>query len=352
MSSQAGQSKLRAYVARNDATQAEAVLTAAEIAAQQPKDPLILRLLLGIAAWIASLLLIGFIFSIFTSEGFGTLVTGIAILTGGIVMHYRIANPGPFIQQVTLAVVMSGHLMTLFGAIMTLDPEDPLIIGAVIQTALSGLSIRVFPRATYQTATLLLTIVLWTIVSLERQQPAIYHCLLLIQIVAFCAIVLWQSRRNSFAYTLAVALGASIFFLDWMQSSLWQQSLNAPLWPATLTLSMLTAAIGLRFIPPERHTHPLTLILLVTLCLLAFISTPGLLFAVAMLALGHGQRDAIFTLLGLAALPTFLILFYYSLQVSLLEKSGILLASGLFCLFVAWLASRRIAPGAKVEVSS
>lgn len=341
---------LRHLIASNDAEDAETLLSAAEATALEPKDPLILSLLLGIAAWISSLFLVGFLVVVvisdwwFTPEEYGALIIGVTVLGGGILLRYCLPQSGVFIPQILLAVVMCGHLVTLVGAIMVLEPNDPLLTAAVIQTILSGLAVRIVPRPTYQVVTLLATVALWTLFSLEEQLPGVYHCLLLIQIVAFATIVVWQSRRNSFAYTLALSLGASIFFLDWMQSHLWQEPLQAPLWPANLMLALLIVAIAFRCIPPQRHLHPFTLSLIAALLIAAFISTPGLLFAVAMLALGYSQRDAIFTTLGLAALPTFFVLFYYSLQVNLLEKSAILLASGLCCLLIAWLAHRRVAP--------
>ncbi|MCG8593388.1 MAG: DUF4401 domain-containing protein [Kiloniellales bacterium] len=58
------------------------------------------------------------------------------------------------------------------------------------------------------------------------------------------------------------------------------------------------------------------------------VTTPGLAFAIAVLVLGFWRGERILTLLGLLFLPLFLIVFYYALEITLLDKSLMLMAGG------------------------
>ena len=58
------------------------------------------------------------------------------------------------------------------------------------------------------------------------------------------------------------------------------------------------------------------------------VTTPGLAFAVAVLVLGFWRGERILTALGLLFLPLFLIVFYYELEITLLDKSLMLMAGG------------------------
>lgn len=58
------------------------------------------------------------------------------------------------------------------------------------------------------------------------------------------------------------------------------------------------------------------------------VTTPGLAFAIGVLVIGFWRGERLLTALGLLFLPVFLIVFYYDLDITLLEKSFMLLAGG------------------------
>ncbi len=74
-------------------------------------------------------------------------------------------------------------------------------------------------------------------------------------------------------------------------------------------------------------TEPLLLASIVTV-LLGIISIPGVLLSIALLILGYAQHEKPLTILGILLMPAFLFLYYYHLDVSLLQKSFILVGSG------------------------
>jgi uncharacterized membrane protein len=65
---------------------------------------------------------------------------------------------------------------------------------------------------------------------------------------------------------------------------------------------------------------------------LVTLSTPGIIAAVALFVLGFDRRNRVLIALGIAFLVKFLALYYYSLDMTLLEKSIVLAASGLVLL--------------------
>jgi uncharacterized membrane protein len=69
---------------------------------------------------------------------------------------------------------------------------------------------------------------------------------------------------------------------------------------------------------------------------LAAVTTPGVLAAIGLLVLGHARRDALLLAMGTAFFPIFIVVFYYEMEVSLLAKSYILMASGAVLLAARW----------------
>ncbi len=87
-----------------------------------------------------------------------------------------------------------------------------------------------------------------------------------------------------------------------------------------------------------------TVVLLVCgLAGLAWLQATGVLLTVLFLGLGHGRGERVCTVLGLLFLPWFLFVYYYSLHISLLAKSGILTGSGLV-LLVVFAGLKRLSP--------
>ena len=75
----------------------------------------------------------------------------------------------------------------------------------------------------------------------------------------------------------------------------------------------------------------------------------GVQFAIALMALGHMRHDKVLWVVGLIYLPVYLFLFYFSLDVTLLTKSYMLLGSGIFILTARFVLTRFFNPSLEVE---
>jgi hypothetical protein len=319
---------------------AEAALLKAWTEAGEERDPLILKILTGLSAWVASLFLLGFVIAGLGVEETAILILGVMLAGLAIAAHNLNRNAGIFMQQSTLSCMMCAHIMILGGVVAHYDHSQTLLTLAITQTLLCVIPSFAYRRGVYQAATLLLTAALWTSYAVEINAPWLFRLILAIQVIALGVQVVWRTRRDSLTYALALAIGVTILFLDWVHSVGYHGVFDEALWPTNLIIAALMAAVGTQFVAPEHRTQPKVLVLFALLILLAFLSSPGLLYAVALLVLGYGLRDRIFGGLGLIGLPLFLIYFYYSLDVSLLHKSGILFASGIIGLLTAYLAKR------------
>lgn len=100
---------------------------------------------------------------------------------------------------------------------------------------------------------------------------------------------------------------------------------------AILTLSLIGliawAAGGV-----GRLAAPPLILAIVGVAALGFIGAPGLIFALMLLLLGHALHDVPLRVVGILALPAFLVLWYYGRDMTFLMKSTALVGSGLVLL--------------------
>ena len=328
---------------------AEQALRNAREAALEERDPILLKALTGISAWIASLFLLGFVGVGLQPEEDVLIFLGLLTSGFAITIHLKVKGAGIFIQQSTLACMMCGHALLLIGVLAQFDFREPVLPLAITQTALCAIPIWAFRKAAYRVISLLFAAWFWAYYSIDMDSPWLFRIVLAIEVAAFAVLVIRRAKVSSFNYALAIAIGGTLFFLDWIQSNIWHGTFDEALWPSNLILAALFFYVGFNFLRREHAMRPKILLLYGVLVALAFLSSPGLLFAIALLLLGYGLRDHIFLGLGLLYLPLFFIYFYYSLQVSLLAKSGILITSGGLCLFVAWLAQSSAVAGSDSE---
>jgi len=328
-------SKLRDYIDHTQTDAVEALLREATSTESAPKDPIALRILVGIGSWFSSLFLLGFLAIGFQPSEGGAVALGAFIIGFMLILHYRAENKAVFVDQGILACITAGHLLILVGAAELFGRHSSPLHYALIQSLLCLIGVLAYKQSLYRISSLLLTVVLWIHTALELEIPLLYHLLLSIQVIAFALLALWRTRSSSYLTALALSLLCSIFYLDWIQSSHWQAPLQSALWVANLWFIALLAATIWRIHPNAWH-HPLRCLLaLGVLSVLAWGSTPGILLGLCLILYGRGVHNRILEALGISGLFAGVAFYYYSLQTSLLLKSGNMFLSGLVCLGLA-----------------
>lgn len=311
---------------------------APELPARPLGTPWYVRVMAGFGAWLGGLFLLGSLMTIFSvaanSPG-GMMVLGLGVLATAFFI-YRAAGDSEAVQQLALACSMAGQFSLGFGA------EDFFHLGTV---RLAG-----FLFLLQAVLVFLMTGALHRFLSAWFAALAGYYVLFQMQALALGAAVLavsvtwlwlneaaWTAARRAalwrpVGYALALALlfweapfSVLSWTLDWGHESV---KLGVPHWcgPLAYVLCLVaTAGVLARRLAPQK-----TAVWIVAALLISAVAwlAPGLLAALLVLILGQaaGKR----ALIGLALLAAiwYLGAYYYQIQITLLQKSGVMLATG------------------------
>ncbi|GLQ16668.1 DUF4401 domain-containing protein [Maritalea porphyrae] len=175
-------------------------------------------------------------------------------------------------------------------------------------------------------------------------------------IVIAAILVLWQRRR----YLSSVYLYAVVLFLAYkllpadnqiFRFFIPKKEVDLPFnWGLALILFAASLAIYAFLIGGWQKLKSLEhVIVICCIVILAVLGMHGVLFAIALMALGHMRHDKVLWVVGLIYLPVYLFLFYFSLDVILLTKSYMLLGSGIFILAARFVLTRFFNPSLEVE---
>lgn len=170
-----------------------------------------------------------------------------------------------------------------------------------------------------------------------------FYCLL---ISGTFWLFIWQNRTvnwSPLAYASVITLLLMGAYLATVDNALnfdgfYRHSINPPidipLWVFHMVTGIALVGVCAALVKKnqaELFTSPIVLACLTILCL-AFIANAGILLAIACLLLGYANHDRILMVLGILGLGLFLLLFYYNLPVSFVQRSQILAVSGLILL--------------------
>ncbi|MEZ4684216.1 MAG: DUF4401 domain-containing protein [Caldilineaceae bacterium] len=307
--------------------------------------PWFVKALVGIAAWVAAILL-GVFFSLLNLIDTGEEM----VMLGGVILVVAVglkwwARSAIFWGQLSFALVLAGEGLILVG-IGTISQETTTVAWALL--ALEALLFLIYPDALHRILSLLAMVGALLVLFYEWHQPQLLHLLIVGAGLGTVAVgqaefALLSSRFARFVsplrYGLAVTLaGLCIFALgDWYGTTAW--------WISTAGLALVLLYLVSRILRDLEQPllGPLTLWAvgaIALLCIPAY-QTPGLFAALILLMVARWRATDL--LLGLATI--FLLFFvgayYYNLNITLLNKSYILMGSGL-ALLVAWWGLRRV----------
>jgi hypothetical protein len=101
-----------------------------------------------------------------------------------------------------------------------------------------------------------------------------------------------------------------------------------PLWGSLALAAAVVALIAWAAGGAQKlRSEPLALASLGAVALGA-LSAPGILLSIGLMTLGYARRDRLLAAAGIALTPVFIVMFYYSLNLTFLWKSAVLIASG------------------------
>jgi uncharacterized membrane protein len=308
--------------------------------------PWYVRVMTGFGAWLGGLFLLGWLMALFSlvlRSSDGMLILGVSVLIAAFFL-YRVARDSEAVQQLALACSMAGQFSLAFGAQEAFHWDTITLAGflCMLQTFLA----------------LVMAGVLHRFLSAWFAAMAGYYFLFQVQAVAFGGALLavavtwlwlneamWTAARRApllrpVGYALALAL---LFWeapfslrwaLDWHYDAL---RLGVPYWLAPLAYSLCVAAaagiLARRYAPAKAVAWVLAAVLV---CAAGWLA-PGLLAALLVLILGQATGRRVLVGLALLAAVWYLGTYYYQMQITLLQKSGVMVATGVLLIGLRFL---------------
>uniref|UniRef100_UPI00194032D6 GDYXXLXY domain-containing protein n=1 Tax=Bordetella pseudohinzii TaxID=1331258 RepID=UPI00194032D6 len=341
--------------------------------------------LLGLSAWLATILLLVFLFfsGMVTSDQ-GAVVFGLILCAAGVAVLRAAA--GPFWRQCAIAMAFAGQLLVVFSfvgndsiasaclfivllaaAVYALAPDALLrfLSGGLIAFGMTGLVWQALQPDMGRNDVL----EMWLALDMLRATFLWLPVAVLgawLAALAFCADRRLARARPHFLEPLAWAFVVAVQGMVWMAGGVGVDQLPS-LWklhrlPAFLNIAgaLLPAAAALWLLWPRRRVLTRALVVITPLALLVlalfWLPSPGIAFALTWLLLGFGLNKPRLTGFGVLSLLAYLLLYYYQLDVPLLQKAAWLAGAAvlLFLLRVlVWLLPRlmRTDDGARPALS-
>ncbi len=328
--------------------------------------PWYVQALLGLSAWLASLLLLLFlgVSGLIVSET-GALVGGLVLCAIGVATAR--AADGPFWRQCATALAFSGQILVMAG----LSDANAPASAAVFVLALAIVIYLFAPDAILRflsALTMVVALYLLTAFAVERgdayqslieavlrwvmfdQMRAVYLWLpasLLtawVAALAFLGNPLLSTRRHdalmplgwAFALAAQVSVVLAVGVPVWRLPALWR--MHPPSAMYLILAALLPVVVALALLRPRRAVlgrglrYGVPLALAVLACF--WLSWPGVAYALTWLLLGFGLRRTRLYRLGQVAVLLSLVFFYYRLDTPLLEKAALLAGTGVLLLLM------------------
>jgi MFS family permease len=305
------------------------------------KDPMYIRILIGVGAWFAAAFLLPFfIISDIVNSEEGAIICGVLLLAiSCVIVQLR---KGTFLEQLALALAFAGNILTVVGAAEAFSWEG-ITSALLMHATVCAVIYPLYPSTTYRFLAPIVLAIMATLWIIEQEAFFLIHAVIAAEMLLAGFLLLWQkcpSRLMPLAYASATTLLATLLFMNLTQVHLWRTNFSEPLWPSSLLLSgglLYLLYLLLHLAGSKRFTEPWMMLALVVTVLLGIFTTPGILVAIALLVTGYAFGDRILTGLAYLFLPCFLIVFYYALHIDLAYKSYVVAGSGLLLLAVRWI---------------
>ena len=311
---------------------------------QTPDIPIYLKILSGIGAFIASVCFIAFLVLIEVinfNNAVGALTTSIIFIVAAIGLYTATSDDSTtgknFFLQVSFALMGTGKFLFIFATLESFG-EDLLAIAlsSCLITALTYPFYRLHVERFMSCCGVLYVILLNILWGDKLGLPTdiAFNLFILGQLVA-AGWLLFHPRVPAFfqplSQALIVGLAGSVLFLsshtefNYLDNPLViSPSISNILFALALILLIIWAAGG-----KEHMKREPVIVGVIGAILLAVLSAPGILLSLGLMIFGYARHDRLFTLFGFVLLPVFLWLYYYNLDISLLQKSIILVTSGI-----------------------
>jgi hypothetical protein len=333
--------------------------------ADDPSPPWFARVIAGFGAWVATAFLIGFlVITKIVDEEWSAIIVGAILVVAAVFVRRNAGAEEEFKRQLAFAASLAGQVLVIVGVVG--ETESGALAG-LVALAMSGALVPLVPDQAHRFMSGLIGSIAafaamadlhlaWTLGPVGPLGTVVIRGsdLAALAIVA-AATYVWRiairerPRETAemlepvgygmIAGTFAVLLFSSIFAIaDDLVRGTGSTRVNAwhlgPL--TTIGITAALVALELAIFSEQRVTPRVEAVVVAVaatvLLGLLTLSTPGIMAAITVLTLGFDRRNRILIGLAIVFLIKFASFYYYSLRMTLLEKSIVLVASGLLLL--------------------
>lgn len=311
-------------------------------------QPLYVRTMIGFGAWLASLLLIGFVAALGFSSETGIIVMGFAFMAGSVYVRRSMEND--FVIQCTLAFSLAGQALFVFGvaSFSDFDGVEP-ILGLMI--VLNVILFVVFTDRIHRALSVMLCLgsvgVLFYIWKWNDVIPVLGPGLAAALVfVAHRQAQFIEAGLGSFYRPLLSGLVLSAFGCFLLSTVYVLPELGSSFefyprpWISTLLLAALLIHVVVKHWKRMAGTTGGPVVIVGAVFLVAVVAAswlaPGILLALIVVIVGTGTGNRSLMIGGLLFFAVFLGAYFYGIQITMLQKSLTLIASGTVLLLGRW----------------
>lgn len=330
------------------------------------KTPWYIRLLIGGGAWFGTWFLLAFLFALL-GIAFGGDIALPAIAVGGPLVALAVAlqrmRSGDFIRQLALVVSLTGQGLFISGLASAAHSDE---LAAVAALVISAVLLAIYPERVHRFFSTLIAIGALATLIHDARAAFPYGLEVLALALVAIAVLLWRALPTDYraqhadfvdpavagaiVSLLVLSLVATIAAMwSWMRTDWLMMG-------ALTTVGVTIALLGLvHHLFAEHRVLPLRpapIAASAVVLLLAAVTwtTPAILLTILVVILGFDRRNRVIVGLAIAFFLAFCAIYYYSLELTLLQKSGVLVGSGTLCL-VSWAALRTLVPSEDVRTA-
>jgi hypothetical protein len=315
----------------------------------QHELPLYMRALIGLGAIIAAFCFTGFLAAaglIDVKQAGGLIIWGVLFIAGAILLW--VASKGQdhtvahsFFLQTSFCLMGAGKALFALGIATLFEPESEwgFTLGALLVTAATYHVYRLSIDRFLSVLAILVTLFsnLLSLRSAGEFQAIWLNAFFIAQLVA-AALLMTHGRISRDYIPIAYALIASIciivlYFATQSMIGYWasRYEFSPVIMDISLTVALI-ALIGWASGGFERLKSEALVVACLGAIGLGVVSAPGVLLSIGLMIFGYARHDRLLLVGGGLLLPVFLTFYYYNLDLTLMEKSGVLIGSGLLLL--------------------
>jgi len=316
------------------------------------KIPIYLQGLVGLGGIFFSLFFIGFLFAIGLIEQEKSLLFwGLIFIGAAIFIHQSVQTQDEnnlifnFLLQTSFSFMAAGKIAFVIGCLILFEKSvvdiQWLVTGAILFVTI--LIYPIYPVAfdrTLSSLSSLMAISVSILISYDNDvawQNIWLEAFFLLQIIMVAILCTHKKVTKTleplnYAAIIAIYTQVILWTVIPKEARLLQYfTIDFNIIKMILTFALILLIVWVAGNANKLRQEPFIIALLGAIAL-GIVSSAGIILSILLLILGYAKFDRLITLSGIMLLPVFLFFYYYDLELTLMNKSAILIASGIILL--------------------